>query len=442
MSSTPAPGPLLAVWGVLLMHTPVGAQSPGFWEARPALNSARQELAAAVLQGRVYAAGGFGSNRAPLRTVERFDPIAKKWSFVANLPTTLHHFGMAPVGGKLYAIGGYVSGFSGTDKCWSYDPATNKWSAIASLPRARGGLVAVALGGKIYAIGGVVPRVGVVADLTVYDPATNKWATLTSMAFRREHLAAATLGGKLYAVGGRRGGNFAYLEEYDPATNKWTRRKDMPTARGGNGAAILNGKLVVVGGESPGIFPQAEEYDPTTNTWRSLERMRTGVHGIYPVSFGDEIVVVGATVAGFGAVNIVQSLRLHPDGVDPYGTGTPSCNGTLTVYVSHRPVPSEPRFSFLSDGLPRSTFGIFAFGVGADTAGSTILGFRTHLDLAKLIILLPMSSDAAGRNVFKVPLPAGTSGIHDYIQFLWANNSGCGGAGTTSTSRGLSVRIR
>ena len=133
------------------------AQSPGFWEKRTSLTTARQEVGAAVLNGLVYCAGGLHPSRTVLNTVERYDPKTQKWTAVASMPTTLHHFGMAEAGGKIYTIGGYVSNFTGTAKCHAYDPSTNKWSAIQSLPRARGALGAATINGKIYAVGGVVP---------------------------------------------------------------------------------------------------------------------------------------------------------------------------------------------------------------------------------------------------------------------------------------------
>ncbi|MHC4077680.1 MAG: Kelch repeat-containing protein, partial [Planctomycetota bacterium] len=423
--------------------TYLAAQSPGFWEQRTALATARQEVAAAVLNGQVYVGGGLALDRSALKTVERYDPKTKKWTSVASMPTTLHHFGMAAAGGKIYAIGGYVSSFVGTNKCSVYDPTNNKWSAIANLPRARGALAAATINGKIYAVGGVVPSVGVVGDLTVYDPTNNKWSTLTSMPTTREHLAVAALGGKLYAAGGRRGGNFKILEVYDPTTNKWTRLKDMPTARGGNGAAALNGKLIVVGGESPGVFRQTEEYDPKTNTWRSLELMSTGLHGIYPVTIGDEIMVAGGGFReGFGASNIVISLRMFPDGVNPYGTGTASCTGNVVTYVTHRPIPGETRFSIVSDNGPPGTSGFFAVGMAADVTGSTILGFRTHLDLNKPIVLFAVNSNASGRSTLNVPVPKSATGLSAFSQFVWANTQGCGGQGTVSSSHGLSVAVR
>ncbi|MEE9126273.1 MAG: kelch repeat-containing protein, partial [Planctomycetota bacterium] len=278
----------------------------------------------------------------------------------------------------------------------------------------------------------------------VYDPKTNKWSTLASMPTRREHLGLAALGGKLYVAGGRRGGNFKILEVYDPTTNKWTRLKDMPTARGGNGAAALNGKLIVVGGESPGIFRQTEEYDPKTNTWRSLELMNPGLHGIYPVTIGDEIMVPGgATRAGFFAVNTVISLRMFPDGVNPYGSGTASCKGNILMYVTHRPIPGETRFSVVSDNGPPSTFGFFAVGKAADIPGSTALGFRTHLDLTKPILLLGANSNAAGRSTLNLPIPStGVSGLSTFTQFVWANTQACGGQGTVSSSHGMAVKVR
>ncbi len=423
-----------------LLAAVVSAQSPGFWEPRPSLSTPRQEVGVAVVNGLVYCAGGLGSNRGALSTVERYDPKTKKWTFVASMPTARHHFGMAAAGGKIYAIGGYGSS---PDRCSVYDPTNNKWSAIANLPRGRGALGAATVNGKVYAVGGVVPGAGVVGDLTSYDPANNTWSTLASMPTPREHLGLAALGGKLYVAGGRRGGNFKILEVYDPATNKWTRLKDMPTARGGNGAAALNGKLIVVGGESPGIFRQTEEYDPKTDTWRSLELMSTGLHGIYPVTLGDEIMVAGgAPQAGFAASNIVISLRMHPDGVNPYGSGTASCKGNIVMYVTHRPLPGESRFSIVSDNGPAGTFGFFAVGTTADVTGSTVLGFRTHLDLTKPIVLFGVNSNTFGRSTLNLPLPKGATGLSAFSQFVWANTQACGGQGTVSSSHGLGVAVR
>ncbi len=318
----------------LLTATVAAAQGKGVWETRPSLAIPRQEVAAAVLDGRVYVAGGLGRDTSALSSVERFDPSTNRWTRVADLPVTLHHFGLAALGGKLYAIGGYTRSFSTHSAAvFSYDPSNDRWSTVAPLPRRRGSPVATTIGNRIYVVGGVVPGAGVVGDLTAYDPTTDRWTTLASMPTPREHLAAAAVGGELWVAGGRAGANFAMLESYDPTLDRWRRHADMPTARGGNGGAELFGRLVVVGGEGSRIFPEAEEYDPRTDTWRTLTPMTIGLHGIYPVRVGDEIWVPGGgTVPGFGATDAVLAFRFRRPTASVRVTPSPvPRSGTITL---------------------------------------------------------------------------------------------------------------
>jgi N-acetylneuraminic acid mutarotase len=420
------------------------AQFTGFWETRPDLMTARQEVGAAVANGRVYSAGGLSGFTA-LRTVERFDPGSGQWTSAADMPTVRHHFGMAELNGKLYAVGGYdSSGFTPDDDVYEYDPQTDLWTPKAPLPVARGALVAVALGGRIYAVGGVRPGSLVVGDLTAYDPSTNTWQTLAPMPTAREHLAATALNGKLYATGGRFSGVlFGQLEVYDPTNNQWQTLAPMPTPRGGTGAAALAGKLLVFGGEGPRMFPETEEYDPATNTWRRLRDMSTALHGIYPVTLGDEVVIAGgATVVGFGAVRTVLAFRYLPSGVSRYGAATPSCAGAIQASVSGRPLAGDAGFRVVnSPHAPPNANGALLLGSVPDTRGQLLLGATIHVNPLPPFFALPTTADAQGAGSFALPLPAGLQGTF-YVQFVWVNTAGCGGAGTLSASDALCVTLQ
>jgi N-acetylneuraminic acid mutarotase len=420
------------------------AQFTGFWEPRPDLNTARQEVGAAAVGGRLYSAGGL-SGFAALRTVERFDPGSGQWTSAADMPTVRHHFGMAELGGKLYAVGGYASNaFVPDDDVWEYDPQTDLWTPKAPLPIARGALVAVALAGRIWAIGGVRPGSVVVGDLTAFDPATNQWQTLAPMPTPREHLAAAAFDGKLYAAGGRRDGAlFGQLEVYDPSLNQWRTLAPMPTPRAGNGAAVLEGKLLVFGGEGPRMFPETEEYDPSTNTWRRLRDMSTALHGIYPVTFGEEIVIAGgANVVGFGAVRTVLAFRYLPSGVSRYGTATPACNGAIRASVSSRALAGDSQFRVVgSPNAPPNASGALLLGGTPDTRGQLLLGASIHVHPLPPFFAPPTTADAQGAGSFGLPLPAGLQGTF-YAQFVWVNTAACGGAGALSASDALSITVQ
>ncbi|MFQ5504687.1 MAG: Kelch repeat-containing protein [Planctomycetota bacterium] len=431
-----------------LLASTCPAQYKGFWENRPRLGIARQELGGAVLGGKVYVGGGLDLSRNGLRSVEVFDPRTARWTRIADMPIALHHLGMCAVGGKLYQIGGYVgSSFSPTQMCHRYDPTANRWTRIADLPRARGAFVAVAIGGKIYAVGGVERQtfLTVVGRLTVYDPASNRWSTLAAMPTAREHLAAAAIGGKLYVAGGRiRGLLRNQLEVFDPTTGRWTTLAPMPTARGGNGASVLDGKLIVVGGEASRNFRETEEYDPVTNRWRRLRDMSVPLHGIYPVSLGKDLIVAGGgTRPGFAATNVVIAFRRLPSGVARYGTHTPACKGRILMSVTTGPVAGSGSFSFASSpNGPPGTGGVLALGGHQDLPGTVLLGFRLHVSLKAPLVLLPAATGASGEGRLALPIPPGTRGIRFFNQFVWANTPACRGNGPFSASDALDVTIQ
>lgn len=428
----------------LLVVVPVAAlsaQNLGFWENRPMLARARQEVGAAVLGGKVYVVGGIGAERS----AEVYDPATRRWSALPDLPVGTHHMAVAAAKGRLYVIGGIGAGAQNQ----VFDPATNRWTRAADLPVARSQMVGVTIRDQIYVVGGVVSGRGSVADLTVYDPATNRWRTLASMPTARNHLGAAALNGKLYAAGGRAGRLFANLEEYDPATNRWRQLSPMPTARGGTGAAALDGKLIVMGGEgngarADGIFPQTEEYDPATNRWRKLRDMTPGLHGIYPVTLGDEIMVAGgATRQGLGRTNIVLAFRYLPDRVERYGRSTSACNGNIAMWVNDKPIAGNSGFSFLcSPTAPPNTAGVLAFGGHQDRTGTVLFGMRLHVGLAATFWVVGAVTNAAGAASNPTPLPPGSPGLRLFVQYVFANTPTCTGTGPLSASDALDVTLR
>ena len=123
---------------------------------------ARVGLAAATVNGKIYAIGGSNSilnNNSVLNTVEVYDPSSDSWGAAANMSTTRSYFAAAALQGKIYAIGGFDSNSSVKNTVEVHDPACTSpcpipWTAVASMPTARAGLAVIPVDGKIYAIGG------------------------------------------------------------------------------------------------------------------------------------------------------------------------------------------------------------------------------------------------------------------------------------------------
>jgi hypothetical protein len=69
------------------------------------MSTARWGLAAAAVDGKIYAIGGWDGGY--LRTVEEYDPKTDKWRMLAAMPTARAYLAAAAVDGKIYAIGGH-----------------------------------------------------------------------------------------------------------------------------------------------------------------------------------------------------------------------------------------------------------------------------------------------------------------------------------------------
>ncbi len=311
---------LLAV--LLLSCSPVH-QAGAQWIQRAPMPTARQEVPHAVLEGKIFIAGGLLQNGAT-NLVEVYDPARNTWSTVAGLPQAIHHSAIAQADNRLFVIGGYSGfSFSETNVVFEYDAGANRWRDRAFPSIRRGAGAAVALDGKVYFIGGTV--FGVASTLNqAYDPGDDAWETLAPMRHAREHLAAAVVDSLIYVVGGRARNQFGQLvnsrkiEVYSPARNVWTELRDMPTARGGLAAAAHNGLLYTFGGEIPGVFDETEIYDPVTDRWQPGPPMLTARHGMGAVTVGDTIYVIGGgLIANIRPTAANEALVLaNPTSVD------------------------------------------------------------------------------------------------------------------------------
>lgn len=284
-------------------HSEVARLQPGAWNCLTSLPTPRSEVGTAVLDGRIYVAGGMNrwGNTAAF---EVYDPVSNEWRRLASLPVPLNHMGMAVARGRIYVTGGYEDLFltQPVSNAWTYDVATNAWVSVVKMPGPRAAHIMININEKLYVTGGVGSDS---SALWVYDPTTNNWDTTHArMPTAREHAAAAVFDGKLYVIGGRQGTsqNFAVVEVYDPLTNTWKRKRDIPTARGGLTAATLDGRIHVTGGEgfSPRrTFGQHDVYDPLTDTWSELAPLPKARHGLGSgVVNGRWYVIGGATSPG------------------------------------------------------------------------------------------------------------------------------------------------
>ena len=135
--------------------------------------------AAAVLHGKLYALGGCGvrdrlaaeeddaadiwAQMGTLRSCERYDPAADAWEPVADMASSRNGPAAAVLDGKLWVAGGSSSHSTTSTSVEVFDPAKNKWDATkCSMNVARRRHALVVLDGELHAVGsdGTHPPMG------------------------------------------------------------------------------------------------------------------------------------------------------------------------------------------------------------------------------------------------------------------------------------------
>lgn len=175
----------------------------GAWQELGHLNDFRGGAAAAVSQ-RLYVMAG-RTNAGIDDALEYYDFDHGNWNGRMPVPTARTQLQAVAVGGKIYAIGGDKGSLAtdlGTTE--AYDPAIDAWKSLPSMAVARSAFAAAESGGRIYAFGGE-RKGGVIDTVEVFDPAKGSWSTLgLAMPDPRHGLAAASWKNRIYVLGGGR----------------------------------------------------------------------------------------------------------------------------------------------------------------------------------------------------------------------------------------------
>ncbi len=227
------------------------------WRLTTPLPVALNHTMAAAVNGRLYLIGGQTGNTSSgpfVDTVYEYDPAKGTWTSRAPMPTQRSGGAAAVVDGKIYVAGGRPP--RGHDFA-VYDPRANTWKALPDLPTQRNHLAAAALDGKVYVVGGRFEggfRSEKSDAVEVFDPAGNTWAPRARMPRPRGGLNGVEALGCIHVFGGEGNdqhpkGVFPDHDVYNPRTAAWTRLDPMPVpVHGVTGAAFINGLIHLPGG--------------------------------------------------------------------------------------------------------------------------------------------------------------------------------------------------
>jgi N-acetylneuraminic acid mutarotase len=237
----------------------------GTWSARP---NPGDHQSAEVWDDQLVLVGGFGWESEG--QVQVFDPSGNRWRTGPPLPTRVGSVATAVINGRLYAAGG-IAHDTTTGAAWVLDSLGGNWRAIAPMPRPRNHAAAGTDGERFYLFGGRGPGSGtnnVVAngydDVQIYDPRTDTWtisdgspgAPLPLPQARGGMGKAVWLDGAFWVIGGETddgpgatsAGTYARVDIYEPVTNRWRPGPPLGVARHGHFPVVAEGRLLVPGG--------------------------------------------------------------------------------------------------------------------------------------------------------------------------------------------------
>ncbi|MDQ6693856.1 MAG: S-layer homology domain-containing protein [Chloroflexota bacterium] len=233
------------------------------WTARVFLPVGVSNIGAAAIGSAIYIPGGYSGQSARAQSIlQIYRPLENRVDVATAdpMPAARLGAGVAAVNGKLYVAGGAGSDLHETNTLFEYDPARpagSRWQTKAAMPFSSVYLAAAAVDGILYAVGGLNGLSTELNNVAAYDPATDTWSMRHSMSRARAGLAMVGVnssqpgcGGYLYALGGGWASYLSTAERYDPSTDSWQAVSDLSRARRSLAAAYSTDtyKVIAFGG--------------------------------------------------------------------------------------------------------------------------------------------------------------------------------------------------
>lgn len=299
---------------LLTFHVPLVNATEDSWTTKTPMPTARAGLGVAVVDGKVYAIGGYNGSTNYLRTNEMYDPVTDTWTAKTPMPTARASFGIAVYQNKIYVIGGRIgSNYTYTAVNEVYDPATDTWETKNSLPTPRDGLDANVMNGKIYLIGGKrinLPGYSIQTfDLNeVYDPSSDTWSIKTPLPTPVYDYTSAVIDNKIYVIGGS-GGTLNQI--YIPETDTWNNGTPIPYSSTYGAGATTTGnmapkRIYILGGGSIVPIDGNLIYDPESDDYFTATPMPTA-RNLFDVAVVDDVLyAIGGVQGAIGDVYAIN----------------------------------------------------------------------------------------------------------------------------------------
>ena len=227
------------------------------WTERAPMSEGRTLFGAAVLndgaKDLLYVIGGTTGCGTRTDRVESYDPDTDTWTTRAPMRHGARSaLGVAVIDNRLYVAGGVTSddpdGAGITDLVEVYDPRGDQWLPDPPpMPHARRSMAIGAIDGILYVAGGGSRGIPDFRFVDAFDPTTNQWSARAPLSVQRAYPATAVANGRLYAIGGEPS-FLSSAELYDPALDTWIAAPNLPHPIARGSAATVGATVYVSGG--------------------------------------------------------------------------------------------------------------------------------------------------------------------------------------------------
>lgn len=273
------------------------------WEAQAPFPDARGHLAAAVMDGAIFALGGnHGHDPTPLDvpTVHRYDPAAERWSEVPGLVRARSHTEPGTVRWRdriLLAGGRDIAGAEpNVGDLISWQPATGRARFVLSLPVALLAPSAVVVHDTLV-LGAGAPHGNDPTNRLIWrTPLVGQWLRYPPLPVPLGEVSAAVVGDRLFVVGDEALETFAF----DLRTGRWDdphRWDARPVPGHHHGAEVLGGELVLIGGlgsdRAGGVI---QIFNADRNSWRLGPKLPVAAGSMSTAVIDGKLYVAGGIV--------------------------------------------------------------------------------------------------------------------------------------------------
>ena len=199
------------------------------WIQGPEIPENRRRGGAGLVmyKDKFYVVGGntIGHDGGYVNWFDEYDPKANTWTVLENASQQRDHFSAAVIDNKLYAAGGRQSGGEGgvfaplpaiVD---TYDFEVKRWSVLSeNLPTPRAAPGIVVYNGELFVMGGEGEEAGPAYKLVeAYNPKSGLWSKKENMNYARHGTQAILSGNGIHIAAGspvQAGGNQRNMEVY------------------------------------------------------------------------------------------------------------------------------------------------------------------------------------------------------------------------------------